>query len=86
MVTAWAVESDFRGDCPAEEIQSNTFSMEWPPKTGRIQEFPEVDWAEWFPLAKAKTKILRGQAGFLLRLAYHLGYVETDSTPGEETG
>jgi predicted NUDIX family NTP pyrophosphohydrolase len=50
--------------------------MEWPPRSGRIQEFPEVDRAEWFPLAKAKTKILPGQAGFLDRLANHLGYAE----------
>lgn len=46
-------------------------------KTGRIQEFPEVDQAEWFPLREAKTKILAGQAGFLERLVNHLGYTET---------
>jgi predicted NUDIX family NTP pyrophosphohydrolase len=69
VVTAWALE----GDCPAEKIKSNTFSMEWPPKTGRIQQFPEVDRAEWFPLREAKTKILPGQAGFLERLADRLG-------------
>ena len=73
MVKAWALQ----GDCHAEEIKSNTFSMEWPPKTGRIQEFPEVDRAEWFALKMAKTKILPGQAGFLERLAKHLGYTET---------
>jgi predicted NUDIX family NTP pyrophosphohydrolase len=75
VVTAWAVE----GDCPAEEIQSNTFPMEWPPKSRRMQQFPEVDRAEWFPFAVAKAKIPPGQAGFLERLASHLGYAEKPS-------
>ncbi len=82
VVTAWALQ----GDCPAEAIKSNTFSMEWPPKTGRIQNFPEIDRAEWFPLSRAKTKILRGQTGFLDRLANHPRHAETDSSADEETG
>jgi predicted NUDIX family NTP pyrophosphohydrolase len=65
LVTAWAVE----GDCAAHEIRSNSFTMEWPPKSGRTQEFPEVDRAAWFPLASARTKILAGQAPFLEALA-----------------
>ena len=77
LVTAWAVEVDIvrndEGDFCAEKIRSNTFSIEWPPKSGRIQEFPEVDRAAWFPIDAARTKILPGQAGFLDRLAAHLG-------------
>jgi predicted NUDIX family NTP pyrophosphohydrolase len=68
LVTAWAVEGDF----PAAEIRSNTFSMEWPPKSGRQQEFPEVDRADWFSCDEAKKRIVKGQAGFLDRLAQQI--------------
>ncbi len=61
IVHAWA----FEGDCDAEASKSNTFSMEWPPGSGRRQEFQEVDRAGWFTIEDAKRKILRGQAGFL---------------------
>jgi predicted NUDIX family NTP pyrophosphohydrolase len=61
LVYAWAVESEFD---PAR-LRSNTFSMEWPPRSGRQQVFPEVDRAEWFPLDVARRKILRGERGFL---------------------
>ena len=47
---------------------SNTFCMEWPPKSGRQQEFPEVERAEWFTIESAMQKILKGQAGFLTQL------------------
>jgi predicted NUDIX family NTP pyrophosphohydrolase len=63
-ITAWA----FEGDCDASSIRSNTFSVEWPPHSGRQAEFPEVDRAEWFPVAPAKSKIQRGQVGFIDRL------------------
>jgi predicted NUDIX family NTP pyrophosphohydrolase len=69
LVTAWAAE----GDCAAEQIRSNTFPLEWPPKSGRVQQFPEVDRAGWFPLAEARAKILSGQIPFLDRLAARLG-------------
>jgi len=69
VITAWAVE----GDCPAEEIRSNTFSMEWPPKSGMTQEFPEVDRAAWFGLEDARRRISKGQAGFLERLIARFG-------------
>ncbi len=69
VVTAWAVE----GQCVAEEIRSNMFEMEWPPKSGRKQEFPEVDRAGWFSLVEAKTRIVAGQAAFLDRLVERLG-------------
>jgi predicted NUDIX family NTP pyrophosphohydrolase len=64
LVQVWAVS----GDCRAESIRSNTFSLEWPPRSGRRQEFPEVDRAGWFTLESAKEKILKGQVGFLEEL------------------
>jgi predicted NUDIX family NTP pyrophosphohydrolase len=63
-VTAWAVE----GDCDAAAIESNTFLLEWPPRSGKYQAVPEVDRAQWFDLDTAKRKILKGQVGFLLEL------------------
>jgi predicted NUDIX family NTP pyrophosphohydrolase len=68
MVTAFAVE----GNADAASIRSNTFSMPWPPGSKQLQEFPEIDRAEWFPLEAARRKILKGQAEFLERLARHL--------------
>jgi predicted NUDIX family NTP pyrophosphohydrolase len=64
-ITAWAIEGDF----PPESLRSNTFSMEWPPKSGRQQEFPEVDRGAWFAVYDAKKRILKGQIGFLDKLA-----------------
>jgi predicted NUDIX family NTP pyrophosphohydrolase len=60
-IFAWAVE----GDCDPSELRSNLFEMEWPPKSGRRQEFPEVDRAAWFPIDEARTRIIKGQAPFL---------------------
>jgi predicted NUDIX family NTP pyrophosphohydrolase len=68
LVWAWAVCADFD---PAA-LESNTFSMEWPPRSGRHQQFPEVDRAEWFEIATARQKILRGQAPFLDQLRTRL--------------
>jgi predicted NUDIX family NTP pyrophosphohydrolase len=68
LVEAWAAEADFD---PAT-LASNTFSMEWPPRSGSEQEFPEVDRAEWFDLEKAREKILPAQAELLNRLAEFL--------------
>lgn len=64
VVQAWAAE----GDCDPGPLRSNTFFLEWPPRSGRKQEFPEVDRAAWFPMAEARRKILPGQAAFLDRL------------------
>jgi predicted NUDIX family NTP pyrophosphohydrolase len=61
IVLAWAME----GDCDPETMKSNTFTMEWPPHSGRQQEFPEVDRAGWFGLSEAKQRINPAQAGFL---------------------
>jgi predicted NUDIX family NTP pyrophosphohydrolase len=68
VVEAWAAEADFD---PAT-LASNSFSMEWPPRSGSQQEFPEVDRAEWFGLAAAREKILPAQAEFLDRLLERL--------------
>ncbi|HEY6117381.1 MAG TPA: NUDIX domain-containing protein [Candidatus Dormibacteraeota bacterium] len=64
LVHAWAVQ----GDLDVERIESVTFEMEWPPRSGRKQEFPEVDRAAWFKLEEARTKILPGQAVLIDRL------------------
>ena len=64
VITAFAVE----GDCSPAAIRSNTFTIEWPPKSGRQQEFPEIDRAEWFSMDEARTRIVKGQTGFLDRL------------------
>jgi predicted NUDIX family NTP pyrophosphohydrolase len=63
-VHIWAVQ----GDWDADQLRSNTFEMEWPPKSGRRQIFPELDRAGWFDIAEARQKILKGQALFLERL------------------
>ncbi|MDB4888342.1 MAG: Phosphohydrolase [Gemmatimonadetes bacterium] len=64
IVLAWALE----GDCDASNITSNCFTMEWPPKSGRQAEFPEVDRAEWFPLDVAREKLTKGQLSLLDQL------------------
>jgi predicted NUDIX family NTP pyrophosphohydrolase len=64
VVQAWAVE----GDCDPEAIRSNTFSMEWPPKSGMQQGFPEIDRAAWFGVGEAKEKINKGQAPLIEEL------------------
>ena len=69
LVDAWTLE----GDCDASAIKSNTFSMEWPPHSGKQQEFPEVDRAGWFNIEHAKEKILKGQTGFIEELLEILG-------------
>ena len=69
IVQAWALE----GDLDAAAVRSNTFSMEWPPRSGRTQEFPEVDRAEWFGLEAARERINPAQSAFLDRLAGRFG-------------
>jgi predicted NUDIX family NTP pyrophosphohydrolase len=70
VVHAWAV----RRELDPAQLKSNTFSMGWPPKSGRQQEFPEIDRAEWFPIEVALQKILKDQAGFLVQLQKKLGF------------
>jgi predicted NUDIX family NTP pyrophosphohydrolase len=60
-VTAWAVEGDF----DASEIHSNSFEMEWPPRSGRTELFPEIDRAEWVDLPTARRKLVKGQVALV---------------------
>jgi predicted NUDIX family NTP pyrophosphohydrolase len=64
VVQAWACE----GDVDAAAIQSNTFQLEWPPRSGKYQDFPEADRAEWFTMDVARKKILKVQMPFLQNL------------------
>jgi len=65
IVTAWSAEADF----DATEVGGSSFRMEWPPRSGRLQEFPEVDRAGWFALAEARVKLVSAQAELVDRLA-----------------
>jgi predicted NUDIX family NTP pyrophosphohydrolase len=69
IVTAFALEGDFD---PAN-LQSNTFELEWPPRSGRKATFPEVDRAQWFSPTDARRKILKAQSEFIARLLKLLG-------------
>ncbi len=68
-VSAFAVE----GDLDVRAVESGTFEMEWPPRSGRLRRFPEVDRAGWFGLAEARRKLLPAQVPFLDRLVELLG-------------
>ncbi|MCF1643765.1 MULTISPECIES: NUDIX domain-containing protein [Streptomyces] len=67
IVTAWAV----RADLDPATITPGTFRMEWPPRSGRMEEFPELDRVAWFGLDRARAMIVKAQAAFLDRLAEH---------------
>jgi predicted NUDIX family NTP pyrophosphohydrolase len=69
LVTAWAIEADFE----VGGVVSNTFEIEWPPRSGRRQAFPEVDRAEWFDIATAREKMIAGQDVLLDRLLERAG-------------
>jgi predicted NUDIX family NTP pyrophosphohydrolase len=64
VVKAWAAE----GDLDADAVRSNTFTMEWPPRSGRTAEFPEIDRAGWFGIEAAREKLVAAQTEFLDRL------------------
>jgi len=66
MVYAWAVQFDL----DAAAVRSNTFSMEWPPRSGKTQEFPEIDRAGWFRIDEARRKILKSQLDLLEQLEF----------------
>jgi predicted NUDIX family NTP pyrophosphohydrolase len=70
LVRAWAIA----GDLDAQQIHSNSFTMQWPPRSGRMREFPEVDRAQWFGLSEARERINAAQVALLDRL----GETETD--------
>ena len=74
-VYAWAVECD----CDVSRVQSNTFTMEWPSRSGKMATFPEIDRAAWFSLDEARRKILSGQLPLIEELSKRLG----DSTVPE---
>lgn len=80
IVHAFALEADFN----LENFRSNMFEMEWPPKSGRKQEFPEVDRAAWVPLAIARDKVVKGQAPIIDALAVRLGENLETSDPGAQ--
>ena len=63
-VTVWAVE----GDLDPAEVVPGTFELEWPPRSGKTREFPEVDRVAWFPVEEAEAKLVKGQRAFLSRL------------------
>ncbi len=68
VLSVWAVE----GDLDAAACRSSTFDLEWPPRSGRVQSFPEIDRAAWFGLDAARAKLVRGQVPFLDRLLERL--------------
>jgi predicted NUDIX family NTP pyrophosphohydrolase len=76
VVSAWA----FEGDCDPSKLASNRCQIEWPPRSGRQIEIPEVDRGGWFSIAEAKERILKSQAPFLERLSQLLSHPER---PGE---
>ena len=76
IVSAWAVEGDF----DPRNLKCNSFSLEWPPKSGRMQEFPEADRAAWFEASEAARKITKGQLPIIQELFHHLD-VESSRLP-----
>lgn len=68
LVRAWGLA----GELDTGSVRSNTFELEWPPRSGRIQSFPEVDRAEWFTLSEARRRIIPAQIPLLERLAEEL--------------
>jgi predicted NUDIX family NTP pyrophosphohydrolase len=77
VLTVWAAEGDF----DTENSVSNTFELEWPPRSGRMQEFPEIDRSAWLPVPEARTALARGQVPFLDRLTAHLARTGPDGEP-----
>ncbi|MEV4864356.1 NUDIX domain-containing protein [Streptomyces ossamyceticus] len=69
IVTVWAIEADL----DPSAVVPGTFRMEWPPRSGRIQEFPELDRVEWCDLERARAVLVKAQTEFLDRLVEHSG-------------
>jgi predicted NUDIX family NTP pyrophosphohydrolase len=78
VVTAYALAADL----DVSGARSNTFEMEWPRGSGRLQEFPEIDRVAWVPVEEARTKLLKGQVPFLDRLLDRLRSVPGSPEPG----
>lgn len=70
VVTAWALEADL----DVNEITSNTFTIEWPPRSGRLRDFPEIDRAEWVDVETARSKLVKGQLPLLDQLLNSLSH------------
>ena len=78
-VTAWGLE----GDLDADAVHSNTFTIEWPPRSGRVREFPEIDRAAWLSVEAAGEKIIPAQRPLLDRLVDAIGPTTfADATAG----
>lgn len=69
IVSVWALERD----CEVSQLRSNAFTMEWPPGSGALQQFPEIDQFAWFSMEEARTKLVTAQADFLDRLQDYAG-------------
>jgi predicted NUDIX family NTP pyrophosphohydrolase len=78
LVRAWAVEAPH---LVVDQVVSNQFEMEWPPKSGRTQLFPEVDRAEWMSVETAGVKLIRAQVALVERLVSYLGDGQPDRGP-----
>jgi len=74
LVTVWA----FEGDCDPRDLRSGSFEMEWPPRSRRHAEFPEVDRGDWFTIAEARTRILNSQESVLDLLEQKLKATERE--------
>ena len=72
VIHVWAVE----GDCDPLKLKSNTFRLEWPPRSGKVQDYPEVDKGNWFNVTTAKEKISKGQLNFIDQLVELVGVDE----------
>jgi predicted NUDIX family NTP pyrophosphohydrolase len=79
-VHVWALEKDL----DVTNVVSNTFTLEWPKNSGKVQEFPEVDRAGWFDIELARKKIRKGQIGFIDRLMNILNYFRKEEHPDRE--
>lgn len=80
-VIAWAIE----GDADVSQLKSNTITIDWPPKSGKTMEIPECDRAEWFDLATAELKLVKGQVPFIAALADAL-HIKAPTVPPPEDG
>jgi predicted NUDIX family NTP pyrophosphohydrolase len=69
VISVWCL----RGDFDTGSLRSNTFTLEWPPRSGRMQEFPEIDRAEWLSIESARRRLVRGQIPFLDALLQRVG-------------
>ncbi|HET6818823.1 MAG TPA: NUDIX domain-containing protein [Mycobacteriales bacterium] len=74
-LTVWAAE----GDLDPAEIVPGTFTMEWPPRSGKTADFPEIDRAKWWPVDEARVKLVKGQRPFLDRLLQLVSLLRGDA-------